>query len=179
MPLPDPLRQTREIIIQRPSPARGLRDAYSKRQFSVFNDHSGDQCPANRLNTPDKRRHHRRRWKADRCESPNPKGGREEEFLDTPERNTPPTKRRTKMTERGASALKSKLRIVITKPPCGARESLARSFYFAATCMGVPSLISSVARRTTVSPGLRFPNTSIKSPSVTPLLTSTHSARPS
>src|SRR5215469_11459721 len=41
-----------------------------------------------------------------------------------------------------------------------------------------PSRISSVARRTTRSPGRRLPETSTKSPSVTPFTTLTHSARP-
>jgi hypothetical protein len=41
-----------------------------------------------------------------------------------------------------------------------------------------PGLISSVARRTTISPGFKFPDTSNKSPSATPFFTSTHSAWP-
>src|SRR5881227_2366587 len=51
---------------------------------------------------------------------------------------------------------------------CSGSVPFGRYFAFAAACIGVPSLISSVARRTTLSPGFKFPITSTRSPSVTP-----------
>ena len=47
------------------------------------------------------------------------------------------------------------------------------------SCKGAPSLISSFARRTIMSPAFKLPSTSMRSPSAAPLRTSTHSACPS
>src|ERR1700687_5585353 len=58
-------------------------------------------------------------------------------------------------------------------------EYPASNFYLFCGCRAVPSLISSVARRTTTSPACRLPITSTRSPSSAPLRTSTHSALPS
>src|ERR1019366_9857155 len=60
--------------------------------------------------------------------------------------------------------------------PMRGPESAPQGVYFAGN--GAPSRISSVARRTTLSPACRLPMTSMLSPSAAPFFTSTHSALP-
>src|SRR5208283_5593922 len=60
----------------------------------------------------------------------------------------------------------------------GGDQAVPYHVYFAVAGMAAPSRNSSVARRTTMSPGCKLPMTSIRSPPAAPFLTSTHSARP-